>query len=535
MRHKYIFLLSILSGILFSISWILFEVPFFMFIALIPLFVISDYLVKNKNHYHSFITVTYCFPSFLIWNCSTTWWIWYSANIGAIIIIVLNSLLMALVFGLYHYFRLKLFSHSKAYIVLISFWLSWEWFHLHWDLSWPWLNFGNVFANYPTIVQWYEYTGTAGGTLWILVINILLYEFCICVFNKLNVGKKVKQFILLSLVVFIPILFSIYKYRQYTEKINPIEIVIVQQNTDPYTEQYKLSSSKIIHRILNLARQKTDSNTNLLVCSESAIQDYAWEDEIKNYPAIDSLIKFKNQFSKLNIVIGLSTQKKCNKNKSYLSPNHFYKKNNQFYELYNTAMFLSSSDSIIFYHKSKLVPGVEKIPFPFIFKPFIKFSDDIGGKNGSHSIDSVRKTFTFENSNAIIGTAICYESAYGEHFSEFIKNGATIMTIITNDGWWKNSPGYKQHFALSRLRAIENRRSIARAANTGISAFINQKGDIVNQSQWWTPMVFKQKLNQNNIITIYTKFGDYISRIANFTTCLIVLLLVSRLIKKKRN
>jgi len=113
-----------------------------------------------------------------------------------------------------------------------------------------------------------------------------------------------------------------------------------------------------------------------------------------------------------------------------------------------------------------------------------------------------------------IGTAICYESAYGEFFAGFVKEGAGIMCVITNDGWWGNTAGHRQHKSFSSLRAVETRRCIARSANTGISCFVNQRGDILQATEWWKKDVIRATVNANDTLTFYTRYGDFLARMS---------------------
>ncbi|WP_306429522.1 nitrilase-related carbon-nitrogen hydrolase [Sphingobacterium sp. E70] len=92
--------------------------------------------------------------------------------------------------------------------------------------------------------------------------------------------------------------------------------------------------------------------------------------------------------------------------------------------------------------------------------------------------------------------------------AKYVKKGAQFIAIITNDGWWGNTSGKDQHLQYAKLRAIENRRWVARSANTGISGFINQRGDIVQQTKWWEPAALNQEINLSEEITTYTKVGD---------------------------
>ena len=184
------------------------------------------------------------------------------------------------------------------------------------------------------------------------------------------------------------------------------------------------------------------------------------------------------------------------------------------------------------YHKSKLTPAVEKMPFPEYLKFLENFSIDLGGTVGSLGTDDVRKVFITQKDSLRVSAAICYESIYGEFFSRFARNGAELIFIATNDGWWGNTPGHRQHFIYARLRAIETRRSIARSANTGISAFINQRGDILQESDYWVPVVLKGTINANDKITYYTHHGDYIARIAGFVSVMLLLIGISLALRK---
>ena len=158
----------------------------------------------------------------------------------------------------------------------------------------------------------------------------------------------------------------------------------------------------------------------------------------------------------------------------------------KYYYAHNTAMYFDTSDIIQFYHKSKLTAGVEMMPSWSFLRPLEKFAIDLGGTVGTLKTDAVRRPFISKDSLKV-ATIICYESVYGEFVTEFVKKGAELIFIITNDGWWGNTPGHKQHFIYSKLRAIETRRSIARSANTGISCFINQRGDVFQKTEYWKP------------------------------------------------
>jgi len=152
---------------------------------------------------------------------------------------------------------------------------------------------------------------------------------------------------------------------------------------------------------------------------------------------------------------------------------------------------------------------------------------DLGGTSGSLGRQEEPSCFELKDGSKI-APVICYESVFGEYLTKYVKKGAGLIVVITNDGWWRNTPGYKQHLSFSRLRAIETRRCVARSANTGISGFINQRGDLLQPTGWWTEDVIKGSLNVNDEMTFYVKHGDYIARICLLTGSLLVLLLISK-------
>ncbi len=167
------------------------------------------------------------------------------------------------------------------------------------------------------------------------------------------------------------------------------------------------------------------------------------------------------------------------------------------------------------------------------YLPFIEnFAIDLGGTVGSLGMNPDQTPFSI-NDNLKIAPVICYESVYGEFLNRFIQNGANVIFVITNDGWWGNTAGHRQHMLFSVLRAIETRRSVARSANTGISCFINQRGDISQRTDYWVPAVIREKINANDKITFYVKYGDYIGRIFMLVAGLFLLLTISTAMRKR--
>ncbi|MEP7167793.1 MAG: apolipoprotein N-acyltransferase [Bacteroidota bacterium] len=503
-------LLSFLSGFLLSLAWPEKGFAPSLFIAWIPLLIVEDYFYSNRNEVKAKKLFGLSYLSFLIWNVLTTWWVWNATAPGSIAAFVFNSLFMTLVFMLFHFTRCKT-GNSMGYIGLPVYWIAFEYIHLHWDLSWPWLTLGNGFASSYKWIQWYEYTGALGGSLWILIVNILLFKIF---FQQKPQTSPYKyrdklQAIATSLIIILPVIFSFNRYNYYEETTHPVNIAIVQPNIDPYNEKFSgMSAHDQLIKLLRLSSTVTDSATDYLAAPETALPNGIWEEELQNHPDIKLLRSFMKAFPKVTFVIGAATNRMYEEGKPHSETARKFTQSPAYYDSYNTALQLDNfSDSIQVYHKSKLVPGVEKMPYPKIFGFLEKLSIDLGGSSGS--LGTEKEPFVFTSKDSIkIAPIICYESVYGDYVSQYVRKGAQLLFIITNDGWWGNTPGHRQHLVYGRLRAIEMRRSIARSANTGISCVINQRGDISHETKYWEDDAIKETLNANNEMTFYAKHGD---------------------------
>src|SRR5690606_23910377 len=175
-----------------------------------------------------------------------------------------------------------------------------------------------------------------------------------------------------------------------------------------------------------------------------------------------------------------------------------------------SAVLIENSAKLQFYHKSKLVAGAEQFPFAGALGFLKPLFAGFGGTTGGYGSQDKPSVF-YAQSGIGAAPVICYESIWGSYVAEYVRQGAQFIAIVTNDGWWGNTAGKDQHLAYAKLRAIETRRWVARSANTGISAFSNQRGDVVQRTAWWVPTALKQDINLNEEITFYVSTGDYLA------------------------
>lgn len=526
-------LLSLLSGLMLAAAWPERGFPILLFVAFIPLLMVEYEQWRNRSTNHASGFLPYAAITVSTWVALTTWWVANSTPIGIVATIVVNTSLVGGALFLFHITHRRLTGISAAYTALIGYMLTAEYIHLRWDLNFPWLNLGNGFAAYPRWIQWYEFTGIFGGSLWILLINILFFLFVRDRYiNKAAGRDTLLRLAATLLLIAVPLAISFFMFSRYEEKSNPVDVVVVQPNLDPYNEQFELDPIAVTDRMLALAASKSDSFTDFAVFPESAIQEYIFESEIERSPSIARIRAFNSRFSRMNVVTGISSRKIFVPGEELTPSARQYKDTLLFYDSYNTALLVKHDSSLQKYHKSKLTPGVELMPYLHLFPFLKKMAIDLGGTVGSLGINPDQTPFEI-NSQLKVAPVICYESVYGEFLNRFIQNGANIIFVITNDGWWGNTAGHRQHLLFSAVRAIETRRSIARSANTGISCFINQRGEISQRTTYWEPAVIRAKLNANDEITFYVKYGDYIGRIFLLVSGLFALLTLVESIRKR--
>ncbi len=505
-----------------------------LLLAWIPMLALEDFYYENRETIRHRQVFGYAYAFFFLWNILTTWWIYFATGFGMAAAIFFNSLFMATVFAVFHRVRCRLGS-TWGYVFLLSGWTAFEYLHLNWDLSWPWLTLGNGLAAFPRLVQWYEYTGVLGGSLWILLCNILMYRLIRpLLFGKATMPHHGRLIAVTGCVIGIPVLLSELIYVSYTERPAPVSIAVTQPNIDPYSEKFsRLSGAEQVGIMLKLASAVIDSTTDYLLGPETSLPYTIWEDRMKQQQDIRTIQSFLTAFPRLHLVTGASTAI-AYEGKPPTRTARQFTDSPEYFDSYNTALQLHSGDSIQVYHKSKLVIGVEKIPYPAIFGYFERFAIDLGGTAGSLGVQEEPSVFVSAG-GLRVAPAICYESIYGDYITRYIRKGAVFIFIITNDGWWGDTPGYRQHLQYARLRAIETRRSIARSANTGISAFISQRGDILEQTSWWNPAAIKKTMNANDKLTFYVKHGDYAGKIAAGISLLVMLVMLLIPLFRKRN
>ncbi len=522
---KYV-LLTLISAMLLSISWPTYGVPFFIFFALVPLLMMEHGVSKFSDYKRkSWVVFGLSYLCFIIWNVVTTGWLYGAKNpdgshsiLAVVFPVLVNSLLYSLVFQCYHWYKNAQGTYwGLAFIVAI--WMSFEKFHLGWEFTWPWLNLGNVFSDYPKLIQWYDTLGATGGSFWILVVNVLIF-YTVRIWQA---GRKrkdlIKNALIVAVLIIVPMVISVVQYNNFNEKpIGSVNVLMLQPDLDPYAEKYSKDSLVIENDLLDLAEKNSKGKIDYYIAPETALpgRGSISERNFEKSVILNNLKAFLSKHPGSVFAMGISSHKFYTSKENL--PKEAYQLNPGLWvESFNSAVQVIPNHKIEVYHKGKLVPGVEIFPYMNYLKPLLGDAMlNLGGTVASLGTDKERVAFANPFNKGKIAPIICYESIYGEFTGEYVKKGANFLGIMTNDSWWGVSEGHRQLLSYARLRAIETRREIARAANSGISAHIDAKGEIAEDTFYGDKTALFAKINLYDQMTFYTRAGDLLSRFSIF-------------------
>lgn len=509
------------SGVLLWAGFPALPTTFLIFFAFIPLLWVEAKISVAHEGTARWEVFKYSYVSFAIWNILTTYWVANTALVAGLLAIFLSSAFMTIPFVLFHNTKKRL-NEKLGYVAFIAYWISFEYIYLNQEISWTWLNLGNCFGQYPSWVQWYEYTGVFGGGFWILVANVLGFQILKNYQEKHTVGKG--NVVKMAVWILVPLVASLVMYNQYEDQGAAVEVVVVQPNLEPHYVKFSLSKREELQRFVSLSQKVLTDSTDYLVFPETSFNRVAYDEPLRDR-SIVPIKAMVDRYPGLKLITGISTQRELTADEPHGPAVRTYERGgvHRYFEMGNAAIQLTAqSDEVPVYLKSKLVPGAEFLPYRQVFfflKPLVEKLD---GSMAGLAVQKERAVFSGTDGEKI-APVICYESIYGSYITDYVQKGANALFIVTNDGWWDNTAGHRQHLAYARLRAIETRRSIARSANTGISGFINQRGDVLQATAYNEAIAIKGNIQLNNEITVYTKWKDMIARIMGFLSVLLLL------------
>ena len=416
----------------------------------------------------------------LYWMVIALWnFTWLSALGYGVTIVVLGlfgAVMFALVGWVWHRGKVSLL------IALPVYWTMVEWTvgHLG-DVRFPWLGLGTSLTGYPTVVQVADIIGARGITLLLAVANVAL------ALAWLERARRTKAIALVGAVAGGTLLAIVYgAWRERSLDVRVVgEVALIQPNVG-YQEKWEPAvQDSIVRSMAALSLEAMIARSpDLVIWPEAAIPDYFFRRQ-----AWDALIKEQARDYRIPLVVG---------------GHDVVLESQDDYEYYNSAFLfdtLGRRDEQPVYHKRYLVPIVERVPFVnprwFDLRWFGGFGTGARGP-------------VYRVAVGTFGVLICYESAFEDLSRDYRHRGAQFIVNITNDAWFGETSAPYQHAAHLVMRAIENRVGIARAANTGISEFVDPTGRPRQQTRLGERTYVVGELRTTDTITPYTWLGDWV-------------------------
>lgn len=522
LNTKLILLICIVSGILIGISYPPIPFPYFIFIAFVPYFFIlnkTEQLIKRMH---------YSYLTFFVFNLITIYWVGSWTKEADPFLMISGGLLLFVNPALYlipvflHHYALKTIGKKGALFLFPFFWVFFEYLYTLTDLRFPWLTLSNSVTGFNIFVQIAEIIGAYGISLLILFINLLFYLLISDYQEKKKINFLIGNAIFSIFVA--AIIYGVIKNNVDYDRGEKVRVGLIQPNLNPWEKWSGGNLEEQIDLYLELSQKAVDKGAKIIVFPESALPVYLLSG---NYDF--EVSRIRNFVNKNNIFLltGMPDINFYYEGEKAPEDAKETKVSGAKYTSFNSILgFSPDSFAIQKYGKIKLVPFGEKVPF---VEEIPLLGDLIKWQVGISSWNTGSETKVFEYGKNKIGGVICIESIYPDFVAEFVQKGAGLITVVTNDSWYGYSSGPFQHKEISRLRAIENRKYVVRAANGGVSCIIDPHGKIISETELFTRDVLVGDITFNYEKTFYSSFPLIIP---NFVTGISIAIFILFLLKK---
>ncbi|OGR23322.1 MAG: apolipoprotein N-acyltransferase [Desulfobacterales bacterium RIFOXYA12_FULL_46_15] len=489
---------AVASGLLLTLSFPKTGLSYIAFFALIPWLISLPALTLKQSFYSGFIAGLFHFITLIYWIIPTI------HIYGGLHLIMAGSTLVLLCFYLALYPAVFAFLSKKLNappfftpILAACLWTSLEYIRTYAFTGFSWGSLG--YSQYLNLlfIQIADFSGVYGVSFLIVLINCVFADFFIMLRKK--EGKKSVIVMLFTVFLISAVLFY---GRQRLSAIDSLmssapkpAISVIQGNIEQdmkWSDEFK---DKTVDKYILLSKTIIKDEPELIIWPETALPFYYGYERV-----LSNLVDQCVRESKTHYLIGSPAFKSHGKETLY----------------YNRAYMLNRFSIVTgTYDKNRLVPFGEYVPFG----KYLTFLGKITAQAGNFSTGD-RSFIPLDFKEHKTGVLICFEILFPEIASGFVKNGADILTAITNDAWFGQTSAPLQHFSMAVFRAVENRRSIARAANTGISGFIDPTGKILETTPLFTDRAITRQIPALTLISFYTRYGDIFAFSAMVAFCL---------------
>lgn len=497
--------LSLLSGILLVFGFPPFDFFLISWIALVPLLIV----LWEKDLKSSFFLGTL---TGFVYFAGTTYWvfnsIYFYGNIPVVVsllIVIIFCLYLGIYIGLFSILFTSLCRHSRypALFTVPVLWVTLEFLRTYLLTGFPWSVLGYSQYKFLQVIQIADITGVLGISFLVAAFNGAVFDVVaywpnrwkkMPLFDRWPVAVGLITLVLCFLLIF---LYGMWRLHD-NEGGRAVQVSIIQGNFEQEKKWDINFKREIINTYKKLTGEASKKSPDLVVWPESAIPFVFGRDK----PLTREVIAFQKTQGSYLLFGGMMERDVKNSRK----------------ELSNSAVLMSPGGEVISsYDKIHLVPFGEYVPLrkysSFIGKLVIDVGDFKEGEEYAVMDSPVAK----------ISSPICFEIIFPGLVRKFVNNGAELIATITNDAWFGRSSAPYQHFSMAVFRAVENRVPVVRAANTGISGFIDQRGRILKKSD-----IFEKALLTGEVTigsfqeSFYSKYGDLFAFLCIISTILLV-------------
>jgi apolipoprotein N-acyltransferase len=522
--------LAVATGLLLGVSFPPFQAGAVAFVAFLPFFI----LFESVDGFGEAARLSYVM--LFTFNAVALYWTggfthhkdYYLMTAGAMLLIA-HPFFFALPLLAWVGLR-RMYGYLASLAAFPLLWVANEFLHSKSELSFPWLTLGNTQTYDLPAVQFASVTGVYGISLWVLVINVLIY---ILVRKLLSGEWKIsspRSITLASLVLIIYAAPKAYGTRLLSGDLAArgpeVRIAAVQPDIDPF-EKWGGAPGGELGLYQGLTDSAAKGGAELVIWPETALPLYLL------HPANAAMLsQIKRQADTLGISLLTGTPDIVYYPDSASAPaGSKLSVGGKLYETFNSSILLTPGDTLIQkYAKNLLVPFAERVPYSteLSFLNAMKWNFGLGGWNIGRDTGALVLRVHLP-SGIKFANMICYESIYPSFVADFVRRGAGFLTVITNDSWWGNTSGAYQHKQIGILRAVENRRWLVQCANGGISCIVDPFGRTLGSTPMFVRTVLSGTIEERSDLTFYTLHGDWFAEI-----CLVIsLFLVATMAGKK--
>ncbi|HJQ26023.1 MAG TPA: apolipoprotein N-acyltransferase [Blastocatellia bacterium] len=442
----------------------------------------------------------------MVFVCGMSWLV--MANVlGGVLLFFIGSLVFTVPFIFFYLIRRALGWRIALWTAPLL-WTSWDWLYQQTEGSFGWISIGLSQSNLNWMVQYADITGVWGITFWLTLFNVLV----VMAFEEWRATKRIwvrRVALPLGLMILLPLAYSAWVFTRAAQADKQITVLLVQPNIDPWQKMDDRAAS--LEKCIALTRHAlATTKPDLIIWPETAIP-YALPHDQELKKELGPIIA-RWSTPLLTGTLDLRTYAEDEARPPLLRDEQ------RDFDVFNAATLLvpaADKHTVSFagevYHKQVLMPFLERVPFADRLPSLTRLAAHFGEVQNMGRGD-LATSFSFNTGagqSVRVAAPICYEQLYPAKMAEFVRGGAEMFALLTNEGWWSKTHGQYQLAAFTRLRSIETRRTIARCANTGLTCLIDPLGRTYEQAPWWEARTLTGTVRLSSETSLYVRYPDY--------------------------